>query len=312
MYVNLDHATYFAPRGRRRLMYLGSLIAQRYLLPEDKLIGLVGDAGAGKSLLVRGMFPGLVLTNDDEGINVRPLPLVQDAEDGHFRTHTYHVDVRFESAFLQPWVLADAIRAALRKERRVVIEHFDLIYPVLKINAEFLAGIGEEVIVTRPNVYGPAPQAIADIVFKSLKYRKMAHTAEDLTSIVLESMGMEKPEIHSDVKRGFVLEFPEIPKLDLDAVEAKVREYISLDVPISYHDEEHIKIGETVYPCSGPRIHVRHAGEIEEFRLMKGFRYDPIARLYLLAGLVGAGADKAVSEDDGPEDKEELLWLEWT
>ncbi|MCL4514015.1 MAG: alanine-tRNA synthetase second additional domain-containing protein, partial [Firmicutes bacterium] len=128
----------------------------------------------------------------------------------------------------------------------------------------------------------------------------------------LEGMGMEKPEIHSDVKRGFVLEFPEIPQLDLDAVEAMVREYISQDVPISYHDEEHIKIGETVYPCSGPRIHVRHAGEIEEFRLMKGFRYDPIARLYLLAGLVGAGADQEASEAGGAEDQEELLWLEWS
>ena len=32
------------------------LISQRYLRPEDRLIGIIGDAGAGKSLLARGCF----------------------------------------------------------------------------------------------------------------------------------------------------------------------------------------------------------------------------------------------------------------
>ncbi|HWJ02120.1 MAG TPA: alanine-tRNA synthetase second additional domain-containing protein, partial [Verrucomicrobiae bacterium] len=87
-------AVYFAPRGKKRLLVLGHNLAQRYLSPEDNLIGFIGEAGAGKSLLIRGMFPGLELTNDDDGINVRPLPLIGDAERGHFRTHTYHLDAR--------------------------------------------------------------------------------------------------------------------------------------------------------------------------------------------------------------------------
>ena len=54
---------------------LGMQIAQQYLSPFDKLIGIIGEAGSGKSMLVKGMFPGLELTNDDEGVNVRPLPI---------------------------------------------------------------------------------------------------------------------------------------------------------------------------------------------------------------------------------------------
>lgn len=45
----------------------------------------------------------------------------------------------------------------------------------IKMNAEVLIGIGEEVIVTRPNIFGPLPKDIAEIVFKSIKLRRMAH-----------------------------------------------------------------------------------------------------------------------------------------
>lgn len=67
------------PRGNIRMAELGMQIAQQYLRPTDKLIGVIGDAGSGKSMLVKGMFPGLELTNDDEGVNVRPLPLLEMA-----------------------------------------------------------------------------------------------------------------------------------------------------------------------------------------------------------------------------------------
>jgi hypothetical protein len=89
--------------------------------------------------------------------------------------------VRFEAGFTQIFTLAEAVRQALNQGKRVIIEHFDLIYPVLGVRPEILVGIGEEVIVTRPNIFGPEPQDIVDIVSKSIKYRKMAHTAEDLT-----------------------------------------------------------------------------------------------------------------------------------
>lgn len=286
----LMHAAYFAPRGKTRIIELGRSISHRYVDPMDKLIGLIGDAGAGKSLLIRGIFPGLELTNDDNGINVRPLPLIRDAKDGYFKFHTYHVDVRFETAFSQPWEIADAVKKAVASDRRVVLEHFDLLYPVLLINAEVLIGVGEEVIVTRPGVFGPFPNDIANIVFKSLKYRKMAHSAEDLTALVLSEMGISKPEAHSDIKHGFVLEFEEKPDIDLAEVERKVLELISADEVITYRDERNINIGCKGWECTGPRLHVHRTGDIKGYHLLKEFKWDPIEKLYILAGLVGEEA----------------------
>ncbi|WP_273484082.1 alanine-tRNA synthetase second additional domain-containing protein [Desulforamulus ruminis] len=284
----LMHAVYFAPRGRYRLLALGGSLAHRYLSPDDHLIGFIGDAGAGKSLLIRGMFPGLELTNDDDGINVRPLPLLDDFDRKHFRSRTYHLDMRFEMAFTQPWTIVEAVQEAIKKDRRVIVEHFDLLYPMLKINAQILLGIGEEVIVTRPNIFGPEPQEIADIVYESLIYRKMAHTAEDITSLVLtREFGMKKPKVHSDIKHGFVLEFDEQPKIDLKALEERVQEIIDKDICIYYNDETHIKVGEFAYPCTGPRLHVKRTSEVKNFRLVKEFKWDPIQELYVMVGLVG-------------------------
>jgi len=301
----LMHAVYFAPRGRYRLLALGGSLAHRYLSPEDHLIGFVGDAGAGKSLLIRGMFPGLELTNDDDGINVRPLPLLDDFERKHFRSRTYHLDMRFEMAFNQPWTIVEAVQEAIKHDRRVIVEHFDLLYPMLKMNAQILIGIGEEVIVTRPNIFGPKPQEIADIVFESLIYRKMAHTAEDITGMVLEyEMGIKKPKVHSDIKHGFVLEFDEKPNIDLDALEKRVQEIIDKDLCIYYHDETHIKVGAGSYPCTGPRLHVKRTSEITNFRLVKEFMWDPIDELYVLVGLVGP-----VVEGDSPADPPDQFQL---
>ncbi len=130
------HATYFAPRGKHRLQALGNHLSQRYVSPDDKLFGFIGDAGAGKSILIRGIFPGLELTNDDEGINIRPLPILHQYQKGYFRSHSYHLDVRFESAFTQIWELAEAVKEAVAQGRRVIVEHFDLLYPHLGFNAE--------------------------------------------------------------------------------------------------------------------------------------------------------------------------------
>ncbi|MTI81705.1 MAG: alanine-tRNA synthetase second additional domain-containing protein [Firmicutes bacterium] len=292
----LMHAVYFAPRGRRRLMALGSSISQRYCSPMDKLIGFIGDAGAGKSLLIRGMFPGLELTNDDDGINIRPLPILEDAERGFFRSRTYHVDMRFESAFTQPYEIAEAIVKAVDDEHRVIVEHFDLLYPYLNYNASILVGIGEEVIVTRPNVFGPEPQEIADIVFESLIYRKMAHSAEDMTGYVLREMGLEEAVEHDDLKHGFVLEFNNKPDIDLEEVEKRVKEMIAVNRNIHYHDEHHIKVGNSIIKCTGPRLHVKRAGEVENFRLVKEFKWDPINKFYTIAGLVGPVLDEETPE----------------
>lgn len=286
-YITLVKAVYYAPRGRQRLMHLGQLIAQRYLDAEALLIGVIGDAGAGKSLIIRGMFPGLVLTNDDDGVNVRPLPVLEDAQAGYFRTHTYHLDVRFEMAFTPLWELAEAVKMAISARRRVVVEHFELLYPLLNVNAELLIGIGEEVVVTKPTLFGPFPAEIAEQAYESLVYRKMAHSAEDLTGIVLEQMGIEPPTFHSDVRRGFVVEFTHKPEVDLAEVERRVLEYIEQDLPISVYNEGTIVIGQEKLKCSGPRIHMSSTGEIVGFRLDKNFHYSPITKTFLLAGRVG-------------------------
>lgn len=287
LYQNLKEAVYFAPRGKERLVALGNNLAQRYLHPNDRLIGFIGLAGTGKSLLIRGMFPGLELTNDDENVNVRPLPLVRDFRQGSFRTHTYHVDAHFELAFVTLSELVEAVKAAVLAGRRLVVEHFDILAPALPMNAELLVGVGEEVIVARPTIFGPRAGEIAGRVFASTRFRKMVHTAEDLTTLVLADLGAPAPNFHSDISHGFILEYVENPEVDLDLVEKKVKEYIAADLPVTYHDEGHIKIGERIVPCTGPRLHVARTGEVHGFTLVPRVYLDPLSRLHLLVGMVG-------------------------
>ena len=198
------------------MIKLGKDIAQQYLNPFDKLIGVIGEAGSGKSMLIKGMFPGVDLCNDDNGVNIRPLPILDvDEEEGFYAPHTYHFDVRFEMAFTQPHVLAEAVNKAIAKGRRVIIEHFDLLYPFIGKNADLLIGVGEEVIVTRPTFFGPVPEDIAKIVHTSVHYRKMAHSAEDLVEHCMD------PELfakcyHGDVKK-MQRAFSHFPKARLHA-----------------------------------------------------------------------------------------------
>lgn len=282
------YTEYYAPRGRRRLMELGNTITSQYLSPEDHCIGILGEAGSGKSLIVRGMFPGLQLTNDDEDVYTRPLPLMDHFESGRFRDHTYHMDVRFESAFTQPYRLAEAVRAAIDAGRRVVIEHFDLLYPALGRNAELLVGIGEEIIVARPNIFGPKPTDIAQKVLRSIHYRRMVHTAEDLVCHILDiDYGIPTSTlVHGDVKRGFLLEFEEKPSFSVEEVQKRAKEFIDAKLDVCYLDEHHIRIGDARIYCTGPRIHLRNTGDIQLFAMAPDFVYDPVRRGYMLVGVV--------------------------
>ncbi len=145
MQKSLIQSSFFAPRGRTRIYDLGIQISQLYLSPHDKLIGFIGEAGSGKSALIKGMFPGLELTNDDDGVNVRPLPILDvDDDRKFFKPHTYHLDIRFEMGFTQPHMLAEAITEAMDRGKRVIVEHFDLIYPLLNRNADLMIGVGEQ------------------------------------------------------------------------------------------------------------------------------------------------------------------------
>ena len=194
-------SSYYAPRGAHRMQDMGQQLAQMYLNPNDKLIGIIGEAGSGKSALIRGMFPGLELTNDDNGVYIRPLPILQqDQPFAFFSPHTYHLDIRFENGFTQMTELAAAISKALDSGRRVVVEHFDLVYPFLGANANLLIGVGEQVLVARPRVFGPEPDEIKEAVYESLPYRLMAHTAEDICGMFISDEDNKRCG-HSDLRR---------------------------------------------------------------------------------------------------------------
>lgn len=293
MQKSLRMSTFYAPRGRNRIYDLGIQIAQMYLSPFDKLIGVMGDSGSGKSVLIRGMFPGLELTNDDDGVNIRPLPLLdQDNETGFFSPHTYHVDIRFEMGFTQPHALADAIMQAVRRGKRVVVEHFDLIHPFLPTNANLLIGVGEEIVVTRPNPFGPFPETIARVCQESLKYRLMAHTAEDLCEFCLPPEELERAE-HDDIHHGFILSFPDhAPEIDLEKLEQQILDFIHRDVPVEYIDEGHVSIDGKLHRCTGPRTHVPSARHVVGFRLVKRFLKDHFNKRYLLIGCIGDDSEE--------------------
>jgi len=285
------YSVYFAPRGRQRLSFLGEQISQRHLTFDDSLIGIIGDAGSGKSSLIKGMFPGLELVNDDDRFDSHKVMRITDDDDLVNDATTFHLDMRFQTAFTQMHQIVSFVRKAIDSGKRVIVEHFDLLYPALKMNAEIMIGIGEEIIVTRPGLFGPLPQDISDIVHRSLKYRKMVHTAEDITAMLLtRTYNFSGTWKHSDVKRGFVLVFGKKPDIDLAELENSVREIINRHIDVAYYDEGHIKLGDyEPFGCSGPRIHVANTKEIEEFRLLKDFTHDTLNDTYALVGLVGSG-----------------------
>lgn len=284
----LIYASYYAPRGRRRMYILGSQLSKAYLYPSDLIIGVIGSEGSGKSTLVKGLFPGLELTNDDEGVNLRPCPLFTFSEDDFFSGHTFHVDIRYELAFRQKYEIVEAINKAIACERRVVIEHFDLIYNQLGYNAQVLIGIGEEVRVYRPSVFGPSPLSVKKRTDENLRFRLMTHTAEDLVQFILSRDHNFVPtELHSDVRHGFIIGFPKKPDIDLDELEQKVLQIIAEDIPITPDKGDYIRAGDEKVFCSGKRIHVKRTGEIENFRLLKDFVYDKMSSQYLIVGVVG-------------------------
>ncbi|MDR2946248.1 MAG: alanine-tRNA synthetase second additional domain-containing protein [Candidatus Adiutrix sp.] len=286
------YSVYFAPRGRERLMRLGERLAHQHLNYEDRLIGIIGDSGSGKSLVIKGLFPGVALSNDDDLIAMEKVMQVRPADLDHdFKTATYHIDMRFQMAFTQMYEIVDFVKGALGAGRRVIVEHFDLLYPFLKINADIIIGIGEEIIVTRPTLFGPLPRDIFNLVIPSLRKRKMAHTAEDLTAYVLQEISRipfrSFKDVNSDIRGGFVLNFPLKLEVDLAEVERHVQGLLDQQLDISYYDEDHIQIGENiVIPCTGPRIHVRNTSEIEHFQLIKEFKHDPKSGRYALVGII--------------------------
>lgn len=291
---------YYAPRGKERLLTLGEQLSYFHLSFTDRLIGFIGDAGSGKSSLIRGIFPGLELANDDDVLNPRKIMQVRGGLDQMREASTYHIDMRFQTAFTQMYEIVDFVQGALDKGKRVVVEHFNLLNQALGRNADLIFAVGEEIIVTRPSIFGPQPQTLYDIVHESLKYRKMAHTCEEVASYALDELfNIDTTQYYSaDIPKGFVLKFndkPSLNKEDLTRLENRIHEIIDKDIRIDYYDDGHISLGEMIVPCDGPRLHVRSTGEIEGFSLHKDLIYDARYGAYCLIGLLD---DRSVSEDE--------------
>ncbi len=282
------YSIYFAPRGKERLLFLGEEIGRRHLRFNDKLIGIIGDAGSGKSSLIRGMFPGLELTNNDDVLNAHKIMQVRDLEEEFFDATTFHIDMRFQMAFTQMHEIVSFVQKAMANNRRIVVEHFNLIYPALKMHADVMVGIGEEIIVARPSMFGPTPQSVYDAVHMSLKYRKMAHTVEDITICLLtEEFGIERKFFFSsDIKNGFLLRFNEQVEIDFAKLAQRIDERLAENLTVQYHDENSIMIGDKVVYCTGPRLHVRNTSEAQDFQLVRQFIRDEKTDTYCLIGLL--------------------------
>lgn len=305
---HLLRSIYYAPRGRLRLYALGAELSQRYLLPTDLLIGVIGAEGSGKSTLIKGLFPGLELTNDDDGINKPTSPVFDFEPTALFSGHTFHLDVRYEMAFHQVHQIVDAVRTVIAANRRVVVEHFDLLYRHLGLNAQILFGIGEEVRVYRPTIFGPSPLSVRRVAVENLKFRLMAHSAEDLVGRILRDDYNYAPEhLHSEVHHGFVIGFDEPPDIDLEEVERKVLAIIERDIEIAPGEGDHILFDGQPFFCTGKRCHVKRSSQIERFRLLKEYKFDPISRKYLMVGIVGEEEEPIEFFDELPPARSDLV-----
>lgn len=282
------YSLYFAPRGRERLLFLGDQICTRHLKFQDKLIGIIGDAGSGKSSLIRGMFPGLELTNDDDAVDMHKIMQVRGLNDNFSNATTYHIDMRFQLAFTQMHEIVSFVTNAMENDRRVVVEHFNLLSPALQTHADIMVGIGEEIIVVRPSVFGPSPQSVYDVVHNSLRYRKMAHTVEDVAIWLLqEEFGINHKYFYSsDIKNGFLLRFTEPVDLDFSRLAKRINERLAENLAVQYHDETNIMLGDQILYCTGPRLHMRNTSEIKGFRLIERFIRDEKTDTYCLVGLL--------------------------
>ena len=282
------YSLYFAPRGKERLLFLGDQIANRHLRFGDRLIGVLGDAGSGKSSLIKGMFPGLELTNDDDRLDSRKIMQVRDMEEDFSNATTFHLDMRFQLAFTQMHEIVDFVCKAIDHKRRVIVEHFNLLFPSLRMPADLMIGIGEEILVIRPTIFGPKPQDVYDLMHTSLKYRKMAHTVEDVTIQLLVNEFNVKQDLFfsSDIKNGFLLRFIQPVDLDFDRLAGRIQDRLAENLPIRYHDETHIMIGDSIMHCTGPRLHLRNTEEVEDFRLIRRFIRDEKTDTYCLVGIL--------------------------
>ena len=174
------YSTYFAPRGRSRIYTLGMQIAQLYLSPFDQIIGFIGEAGSGKSVLDQGHVPGIELTNDDDAsTSARSRFFEQEAKrDLPRRTPTIWTSAsrRLPSARAGGRRPAGCPGAASASSLSILT----LIYPLLGINANLLIGVGEQIVITRPNLLALCRRSVRNRLSVASFIVPMAHSAEGI------------------------------------------------------------------------------------------------------------------------------------
>ena len=82
---------------------------------------------------------------------------------------------------------------------------------------------------------------------------------------------------------------------------------MAANMPITYVDNNHVSIGDIIHKCTGPRIHVSHTGQIENFHLLNHFVYDRFRRRWMLIGCVGKDAETNLQKLDEQQQKQSDL-----
>lgn len=91
------------------MMELGMKITQMYLNPFDRIIGIIGAQDSGKSMLIKGMFPGIQTVDEDDEFEILNMPLLNAEDVGFYTPRTFHVDVRAARKYVPLETIAQAV-----------------------------------------------------------------------------------------------------------------------------------------------------------------------------------------------------------
>jgi hypothetical protein len=92
-----------------------------------------------------------------------------------------------------------------------------------------------------------------------------------------------------------LLRFTKNIDLNFEALSKRIHQRLAENLDVHYLDENHIKIGDSVTPCSGPRLHLHNTSEVEGFSLVKGFVRDEKTDTWCLVGMLRPAEERADS-----------------
>ena len=157
------------------------------------------------------MFPGLQLSNDDDIVNPHKMLQVRNSMMEVDEATTFHIDIRFQMAFTQMFEIVDYVNSLLERNRRVVVEHFNLLYPALGRNADIIVGIGEEIIVTRPSLFGPHLRVFIILCIVTSISKNGAFSRRSNTEVLHETFDIMEEEYFFLISERFVIKFHKKP-----------------------------------------------------------------------------------------------------